>query len=177
MKKAILSALIITSLASCGKKDSSTTPTPTPTKKSPIVKLKVNGTTIELNQTSVYTLTTSTENKYGLEIHDIDITKTTPGPGTKRFNIVIKGSDFVVGGTGIVGGAGNDNSLAYTTDYTNKKETFKVDKVTNKSRGTFNITKIKDGIGNTKNFYGTFSGTFYNTSGDSIVVTEGQIIE
>lgn len=172
MKKMLLYIALVTGLAACGNKDKD----PAPARKSPVVKFKVNGTAVELNQSSFYTYNAE-KDKYGLDIWDIDLLTATPGPGNKQFTIVINGNDFTVGATHTVGGVGNDNALSYTTDFGSSAAIYDVNSVIHHSHGTFTLSEIKDGPGTLKYFYGIFSGTLYNVGGDSIVITEGQIIE
>lgn len=175
MKKTILFAAIIIGLFSCGKKDNgsnNTTPTPTPSSGT-VVKLKANGIATELNYTPIWTYESSPK-MYGLSLTQ---NKTgAAAPERQLFSIRIQESDFVVGGTHAVG-VGNNNEFIYVANYNSTKGQYKANKNFAKSHGTFTITKIKDADGSKKNFYGTFSGTVINSDGDSIVITEGQIIE
>lgn len=175
MKKTILFAAIVFGLASCGKNDNSsnnTTPTPTPSSGT-IVKLKANGVATELNYTPIWTYESSPK------IYGLGITQNKTGadaPSRQFFSIRIQESNLVVGGAYAVG-VGNSNEFIYIANYSSTKSQYKANKSFAKSRGTFTITKIADIDGTKKKFYGTFSGTLINSDGDSVVITEGQIIE
>ncbi|MFA6150632.1 MAG: hypothetical protein WC716_04870 [Chitinophagaceae bacterium] len=173
MKKIIIVALLTIGLASCGKKDSNSNNTTPTTTSGTVIKLKANGVATELNYTPIWTYESSPK-MYGL-----GITQNKTGaaaPERQLFSIRIQESDFVVGGTHEVGVA-NNNEFIYIANYRSSKGQYKANKSFAKSHGTFTITKIADIDGTKKKFYGTFSGTVINSDGDSIVITEGQIIE
>lgn len=169
----MLIPLVIIGFSSCGKKNSNTsTPTPTPSS-GPTLKFKANGSAVELNYTPIWTFE-SNPKMYGLGVTE---NKTgAAAPERKLFSIRIQDGDFVIGGTHAVG-VGNNNEFIYKANHSSASGQYKASKNFSKSHGSFTITEIKDIDGTKKKFYGTFSGTVFNTNGDSIVITEGQILE
>ena len=171
MKNLILVTLIIVGLAACSKKKSST-PTPPPGATT-VLKMKANGVSVELNYTPIWTHETDRN------IHGFGITENKTGteaPERKLMSIRIQQADFVVGGTHQVG-LGNNNEFIYMANHSNVNGQYKTSKNFPTSHGTFTLTKIKDGGSTLRQFYGSFSGTVVNIAGDSIVITDGQIIE
>jgi len=175
MKKMIASTLVVAlGLLSCGKNgdDSNNDPSPTPTSGT-VVKLKANGVASTLDYTPIWT----SESAPG--IYGLGITQNKTGAAASErqfFSIRIQASGLVAGSTHSVG-VGNNNEFIYIANYSSTQGQYRASKYFAKSHGTFTLTKIKDGNGATKNFYGTFSGTVINSDGDSILITDGQIVE
>ena len=175
MKKIILSALMIAGLASCGKKNSSsTTPTPTPTK-SNYVTMKVNGVAVELYYMPLWPYSSGASGA-GNQMYGYAITEDKKTNDRRNFILNVHQDDLVVGKINKIG-VGYKSEIIYFTEQVSIKSQYKASKSFAKSSATFTLTKIKDGSSSTKTYYGTFSGTLVNVDGDSIVITEGKIIE
>lgn len=172
MKCLFLICLSAITFAACGDKEEDPVPTPTPTITTQ-VQLKENGTALVLDYQAIWTYGAS-PSMYGL-----GITQNKTGaeaPQRKLISIRIQGSDFNVGSTHSIG-TGNDNEIIYVANHSNSRGQYKANKNFPGSHGTFTLTKIKDLDGSKKAFFGTFNGTVVNMDGDSIVITEGKIIE
>jgi hypothetical protein len=177
MKKAILSAIIMIGLASCGKKDnSSNAPTPKPSpNKSNYATMKVNGVAVELYYTPLW-LYSSGVSGAGNQMYGYSVTEDKKTNDRRNFLLNVHQDDFVVGKINKIG-VGYKSEIIYFPEQVSIKSQYKASKSFAKSSATFTITKITDIDGTKKKFYGTFSGTFVNVDGDSIVITEGKIIE
>ncbi len=172
MKKIILYSAFLMAFSACGNENEDPTPTPTPTVTTQ-VKLKENGVAVTLDYQAIWTYESSGPN-YGL-----GITQNKTGAEAsqrKLISIRIADEDFDIGGTHHIG-VGNDNEIIYVANHTNARGQYKANKNFEGSHGTFTLTKITNLEGSRKSFSGTFSGTVINMDGDSVVITEGQIIE
>lgn len=166
---------MIAGLASCGKKDSSsTTPNPTPTK-SNYATMKVNGVQVELTYTPLWPYSSGASGA-GNQKYGFSVTENKTTSERRNFVLNIHQDDFVVGKVNKIG-VGYKSEIIYFINQSSVKSQYKASNSFPTSHCTFTLSKIKDGSGSLKNFYGTFSGTLINMDGDSIVITEGQIIE
>lgn len=172
MKNLILCTAIIFGIFACGKKK--TTTPKEPQGSSTKLKMKVNGVPIELSYTAIWTYDSGAGGKYGFAVTE---NKTgTEAPERKLMSIGIQESDLVLGSTHDVG-VGNNNTFIYFANHSSINGRYKAASNFPASHGTFTVTKIKEGTGGLKYFYCTFSGTVVNLAGDSIIITDGQIIE
>lgn len=172
MKKIFLYSALMIGFAACGDNDDNNTPTPAPVVTTK-VQLKENGTAVTLDYQASWSYS-STDPMYGLGITQ---NKTgTEAPQRKMFLINIHGNNLTIGSTHNIG-AGNENEIIYLANHSSTRGQYKANKNFEGSHGTFTLTKITDLGSNRKAFYGTFNGTVINIDGDSLVLTNGQILE
>ena len=167
MKKILLYSALLVGFAACDDKDKD--PTPTPTTPTTRISMKVNGVLIEIENVAAWVKNTST---HGLSIASSDF--------DKNFIMSVHESHFTTGGANNIGGS-NESKIQYSFKYrSGGSQALSGGKNLHGSHGTFTLTKTDNAPNSTtiKRFYGTFSGTLYSPTGnDSIVITEGQIIE
>lgn len=167
MKKIFLYSALLMGIAACSDKDKD--PTPTPTTPTTRISMKVNGVLTEIENVAAWVKNTST---HGLSISSSDF--------DKNFIMSVHESHFTTGSVNNLGGS-NESKIQYSfKNSSGVSQAFSVGKNFHDSHGTFTLTKIDNAPNSTtiKRFYGTFSGVLYSPTGsDSIVITEGQIIE
>lgn len=170
MKRILFIGFAMISLAACKKSDSSTNNNTTTTPQNSYAKMKVNGVLVELSYTPLWTYESSPK------IYGFGITENVTGTSRRMLSFRIQETDLTTGVAHNIG-VGYSNEIIYLANQGSLSGQYKANKSFSKSHGTFTLTKIKDLDGTRKAFYGTFSGTLVNSSGDSVVITEGQIIE
>lgn len=172
MKQLFLYSLIIIGFAACSDKKEDPMPTPLPATTTQ-VKLKENGMAVLLD----YQASWSYES--GSMMYGLGITQNKTGAeASQRKMILIRIHDADLTTGSIHGiGAGNDNEIIYFANHSSTNGQYKANKYFTGSRGSFTLHKTADVGGGSKAFYGTFSGTLINMNGDSVVITDGRIME